>query len=194
MRPLQRRDARRETCSRVNALSTVGLFLLIVSGALVVPLAGCGSRSRIAFVDLQRAINETHEGKQAKAHIKEVFGERQRDLNKRQDLLRLMEQRIKGEKADANEAAVEHQMDVFKTAFADLQSTYQQYQTELEHQEAEAVNNIMNKMKGLLSEVAKRDRYSAILEVNEGGAFYYDKALDLTDEFIRLYNERYPGD
>lgn len=166
---------------------------LLMVGLLLALLAGCGSQPRFAFVDLQRALNETSEGKQAKAHIRDVFGERQRDLNKRQEVLRDMDTRVKGQKSDANDEAYEHQMGVLKTAFADLQSTYQQYQTELERREGEAVQEIMNKMKGLLAEVADREKYRAVFEINEGGAFYYDKSLDLTDEFIRLYNERHPG-
>lgn len=192
MRALEDRDVRGKT-RFVSGQLLVWSFPVLVMGLLFALLAGCGGRSRIAFVDLQRALNETSEGKQAKASIREVFGERQRDLNKRQEVLRDMETKVKGQKTDSNDEAYEHQMGVLKTAFVDLQSTYQQYQTELERREAEAVQEIMNKMKGLLSEVADREKYKAIFEINEGGAFYYDKSLDLTDEFIRLYNERHPG-
>jgi outer membrane protein len=178
--------------ARCVAHETSGRFLVLVAAiAAVAPLVGCGGRRQIAFVDVQRALNETREGRAAKEQIKAFFGERQRDLDKRQDLLRSMESRIKGEEANANAEAYAHQVEVLRTAFADLQLTYQAYQSEIQQREAEAVAQILKKMKGVLAEIAHRERYKAILEINEGGAFYRDEELDLTDELIKLYDERY---
>jgi len=176
-----------------RGVSLAGLGAIVLLGTIVLPwAAGCGARPRIAYVDVQRAINETRDGKQSKASLREIYGARQRDLDNRQDLLRQMEQRINAQKSNANADAYAHELGVYQTGVAELQKAYKAYQDDLQLREAEAVKGIVEKMKSLLAEIAGREGYTLVLEVNEGGAFYYDKNLDLTLEVIRLYDERFP--
>jgi outer membrane protein len=175
-----------------RALPLAGVALALVGAAVLPALAGCHAGPRIAFVDVQRAINETREGVQSKAKLREIYGQRQRDLDKRQELLRQMEQRINAQKSNANADAYAHELGVYQTGVAELQKAYKAYQDDLQLREAEAVKGIVEKMKSLLAEIAGREGYTLVLEVNEGGAFYYDKNLDLTLEVIRLYDERFP--
>lgn len=187
-----RRAVRRSAIGGARAASLAALALALAGSAALPVLAGCGAGAQVAFVDMQRAINETREGQQTKAKLREIYGERQRDLDKRQELLRQMEQRITAEKGNANPDAYAHQMSVYQTGLAELQNAYKTYQTDLELREADAVKGIVVRMKELVTELAGRDGYKAVLEVNESGAFYYEKGLDLTSEVIRLYDERFP--
>lgn len=188
-----RRGVQRSAIDGARATSLAGLAVVLAAGAALAVLAGCGARTRVAFVDMQRAINETRDGQQTKAKLREIYGERQRDLDKRQELLRQMEQRINAQKSNENSEAYAHDMSVYQTALAELQSAYKTYQGDLEMREADAVKGIVTRMKELVAELAKRDGYNAVLEINEGGAFYFDKGLDLTPEVIRLYDERFPA-
>jgi outer membrane protein len=182
----------RSAIEGARAVSVVALALGLAGGAALPVLAGCGGRAQVAFVDMQRAINETRDGMQSKAKLREIYGERQRDLDKRQALLRQMEQRINAQKSNENAEAYSHDMGVYQAALAELQSAYKTYQGDLEMREADAVKGIVVRMKELVAELAARDGYKAVIEVNEGGAFYYEKGLDLTGDVIRLYDERFP--
>jgi outer membrane protein len=187
-----RRSARRSANELARVVSLAGLSLLLAGGVALPVVAGCGAGTRVGFVDMQRAINETRDGKQTKVKLREIYGERQRDLDKRQELLRQMEQRINAQKSNENAEAYDRDMSVYQAAVAELQSAYKTYQGDLEIREADAVKSIVVRMKELLAELAARDGYNAVIEVNEGGAFYYNKGLDLTAEVIRLYDERFP--
>src|SRR4030095_5947599 len=63
-----------------------------------------------------------------------------------------------------------------------LQERYFQLQQELSKQEALLVREIFSKASPIITEIAKRDGYTIVLEKNEGAVLYGDKLLDLTAE------------
>ena len=94
-------------------------FCRIVTIALAtVILAGSAStvdaQVKIGVVDLQRAINETEDGRQAKRRLKKVFDERQQSLNAAQESLK------------SQKESLERQQDVLsKEAFQKKVEKYQ---------------------------------------------------------------------
>ena len=65
---------------------------IVVFALATVVLAGAATtvdaQTKIGVVDLQRAINETEDGRQAKRRLKKVFDDRQKILEKMQTILR----------------------------------------------------------------------------------------------------------
>lgn len=158
---------------------------------LVVMLAACGARIDTAFVDVQRALNEVRDGKMAKSKLMALFNDRQRDLDDRQKQLKMVESQLHALKGTVSEEEFARHFEFYRKSFTEIQGAYLEHQRDLNIMEQAATKVVIEQMKSILTEMATARKLRLIVEVNEGGAFYYDKSRDVTDELIRIYDERH---
>jgi outer membrane protein len=144
---------------------------------------------RIAVVDLQRALNETDDGRRAKARLKRLFKQRQTDLDERQNELKALKEEIERASEDGtlSESALRTRAEEYQKAFVELQSTYMEYQRELAEKEAEMTSTIIERMERILVALGESERYDLILERGEGGVIW-TSATDLTSNLVERYN------
>jgi outer membrane protein len=144
---------------------------------------------RIAVVDLQRALNETDDGRRAKARLKRLFKQRQTDLDERQNELKALKEEIERASEDGtlSESALRTRAEEYQKAFVELQSTYMDYQRELAEKEAEMTSSIIERMERILVAVGESEGYTLIVERGEGGVIW-TSAPDLTANLVERYN------
>lgn len=144
---------------------------------------------RIAVVDLQRALNETDDGRRAKARLKRLFKQRQTDLDERQNELKALKEEIERASEDGtlSESALRTRAEEYQKAFVELQSTYMDYQRELAEKEAEMTSSIIERMERILVAVGEAEGYTLIVERGEGGVIW-TSAPDLTANLVERYN------
>jgi outer membrane protein len=168
----------------------------IYAVAVIVAMLGLAApaigQNQLGFVDLQRALNETQEGNAAKRRLKGMFNKRQRELDTSQKRLKRMEDDLQKQKGVLSEDAFAKRVEAYRKAFVELQTTYVQHQRDLTDRETKETGRILKRMQSILAEIGARDNYTSIVEVNEGGVFYFRKSLDLTNELIRIYDSRHP--
>jgi outer membrane protein len=169
------------------------VFVVAIAIAMLGLAAPAVAQVRLGFVDLQRALNDTQEGASAKRRLKRMFNKRQGELDDQQNRLKRMEEDLKKQKGVLSDDAFEKRVEAYRKAFVELQTTYVQHQRDLSERETEETGRILKRMQTILAEIGERDNYTTIIEVNEGGVFYFRSSLDLTNELIRLYDERHPG-
>lgn len=143
---------------------------------------------RIATVDLQRALNETEDGRRAKAQLKRLFKRRQDALDKKQTDLKKMKEDIEKQKSVLSREALQKKLEEYQQAFIELQTTYVEYQRELAQKEAQLTKTILERMTEILRRMGQSDGYTMIVERNEGGVVWVPSNLDLTDAVIQRYN------
>jgi outer membrane protein len=144
---------------------------------------------RIAVVDLQRALNETDDGRRAKARLKRLFKQRQTELDERQNELKALKEEIEAasEEGTLSESALRERAEEYQKAFVELQSTYMEYQRELAEKEADMTSSIIARMERILVSLGEAEGYTLILERGEGGVIW-TSATDLTDNLVERYN------
>ncbi|AKF08250.1 Outer membrane protein H precursor [Sandaracinus amylolyticus] len=143
---------------------------------------------RIAVVDLQRALNETEDGRRAKARLKRLFKQRQDDLDKRQGELKALKEDIEKNIELWSQETKQRRLEEYQKAFVDLQQQYVEYQRELAEREAEATGEIVERMQSILRRIGQAEGYTLIIERNEAGVVWVPTNLDLTDQVIQRYN------
>lgn len=143
---------------------------------------------RLAVVDLQRALNETEDGQQAKAKLQRVFKLKQESLDTRQKDLKKMKDEIEKQRKVLSPAALQQRMEEYQKTFVELQSVYVEYQKELAQKEGEVTKDILDQMQVILRRIGQSEGYTLILERNEGGVVWVPTHLDLTDRVIQAYN------
>src|SRR5439155_9684109 len=100
-----------------------------IFGSFSVPaLAATG---KFAFVDLQRALEETNDGKAAKAKLKADFDRKQKELDEKQDELKKMQENLKKKAEIMKPEALQKEQKDFQERFVALQEIYARLQKEL---------------------------------------------------------------
>ena len=171
-------------CSRFMILALCGLFLATsATPAEAQPV-------KIGVVDLQRAINETEDGRQAKRRLTKLFEERQKKLDQAQESLKSQKESIERQQGVLSEDALKKKVEKYQEDLMALQTEYVDYQRELSNKEAELTKKILDKMQGILRRIGQTDGYTLIIEANEGGVVWVPSNLDLTDVLIQRYNSQ----
>jgi outer membrane protein len=170
------------------------LSSIIIFALATVVLAGSANtvaaQVKIGVVDLQRAINETEDGRQAKRRLKKVFDERQKSLDSKQQSLKAQKESLERQQDVLSEDALRKKVEKYQQDLMDLQNEYMQYQQELSTKEAELTQKILEKMQVILRRIGQTDGYTLIIEANEGGVVWVPSNLDLTDILIQKYNKQ----
>ncbi len=165
---------------------------LVAALALGAVPAHARAEGRIAYVDLQRALNSVDEGKAAKENLKREFDQKQKLLDeKKSEFDRLRQDFEKQSVVMSDESRKQKQAELERKG-VELQGFFVQLQKELSEREREATRGIFDKMHALVREIAEQEGVSAV--VSAEALIYADPSLDLTNELVRKYNARHkPG-
>ncbi|MEM7435578.1 MAG: OmpH family outer membrane protein [Myxococcota bacterium] len=169
-------------CSRIVVLA---LSAFVLANAATPADA---QQLKIGVVDLQRAINETEDGRQAKRRLTKLFEERQKKLDGAQESLKSQKENIERQQGVLSEDALKKKVEKYQEDLMALQTEYVDYQRELSTAEAELTKKILDKMQSILRRIGQTDGYTLIIEANEGGVVWVPSNLDLTDVLIQRYN------
>ena len=148
---------------------------------------------KIAFVDLQRALNETEDGRRAKNQLKKLFDKRQTSLDGQQEGLKQQKEQLERDAKILKQDALQKRAEEYQKKFIELQTTYVEYQRELAEKEAELTKNIFARMEAILRRMGTSEGYAMIVDRNEGGIVWGRTDLDLTDRLIQEYNAQAPA-
>lgn len=166
-------------------------ILAIFLALCVVVSQGSGraaAQGKVGVVDFQRAINETEEGRKAKAQLKKVFEQKQTSLDKRQNELKAMKDTLEKQKNVLARDVLQKKFEDYQKSYMELQQTYMEYQKELQQKEGELTKQIVQRMEVILRRIGQAEGYAMIVERNEGGVVWAPTNLDLTDLVIQRYN------
>lgn len=143
---------------------------------------------KIAYVDMQRALNLSKAGIAAKeqmtTQVQKFEGEFQ---SKQQELLQMKEDLEKQAALLSETARSERERD-YQRRVTELQRFQQDIQEELQQQDAEFTSRIINEMFDVLQQLGEEGGYTMIIEKNEGAIVYADPEIDLTDALIKAYD------
>jgi len=170
------------------------LAICTVSAALAVLISGILSRAaraedlKLGFVDLQRALMETEEGRKARADLKKIFDQKQKELDEQQsDLKKKIDDLDKrrtllgADKVKQIEGELQGQMQK-------VQQTYMRHQQELSAKEQEATGKIFERMQRIIAKISVTENFTMVFDRQQAGLVFAKPHLDLTNEVIRRYN------
>jgi outer membrane protein len=160
---------------------------------LVVPFASAAparAELKIGYVDLQRALLEVNDAKNAKSRLQSIADDRKKKFDQEQnDLMKEKDAFEKQMSAMSAAARAEKQTDLGKKAY-DLAQRFEKEKTNLAQKEQSEMQAIFAKMNPIIASIAEREGMSFIFEKNEAGILYAPAYLDITNELVRLYNDQ----
>lgn len=162
--------------------------------ALVLALAARASFAqavKIGYVDVQRAVQEVEEGKQARAKLKAELDQKRANLDQKRANLEKMKADYDKQAPVLSEDAKRKKQEELQKAFVEAQNEAGQMQEELSGKEQEAMQNISKRLLAVVAEISDKENFSFVLD--KAALLYAPAASDVTNEVVRRYNERFGG-
>ena len=168
----------------MSRLSSVALFMAVV-------LAGSSALAeeiKLGYVDLQRALSETEDGRKAKANLKKIFDQKQKELDEQQEELKKAVEDLDKKRTLLPADKVREKEAELQDRMQKVQQTYLRHQQDLQAKEQEATSKIFERMNKILGKIALAENFTMILDKTSGGIVFAKPSLDLTNDLIRRYN------
>ncbi len=148
--------------------------------------ADAAAPTKVAVVDVQRAVMQTEDGLRAAANLKKLFDSRQEELNKKQGEMAKQKDEIEKQQKVLSKEAYQKRVEDWQKQMVDLQQKFVEYNKELEKMQKELTDPVFEKVLGIIKRLAARDGYDVVLDKQT--VAYIRSDLDLTDQCIQLYN------
>lgn len=169
---------------RIPALAVA--FATMTGGFFAAESTANAAESKIAVIDLARAIFETEDGLRAQANLKKVQGKLQADLEAKQREFmtkRDTYEKDKGKLSNDKRAQVEADL---QQRIVEIQSMQVDSQREMQRQQSEIMLPIQQRVIGVVRRIAAQDGYEMVLE--KSAVPYMRADLEITDRAIQMYN------
>jgi outer membrane protein len=163
----------------------------LVASSLVLPSIpahadAATAPTKVAVVDVQRAVMQTEDGLRAQAMLKKLFDSRQQELNKKQADLGKQKEEIEKQQKVLSKEAYQKRVEDWQKQMVDLQQVFVEDNKELEKKQKEMTDPVFEKVLGIIKRLAARDGYDVVLDKQT--VAYIRSDLDLTDQCIQMYN------
>ena len=177
---------------RLRSLSALALALT-VGGALLLSAAPAAAQSKVAVIDVRRAVLETEQGLRVQATLKKLFDSRQADLDGKQRQIQ-SDKEVLDKEAQSGKTPKEQLQKKYENlqrAAAEFQSSTVESQREMQRKEGEMTTPILQGVLEAVKRIAAQDGFEMVLE--KSVVPYFRGDLELTDRAIQLYNSGQPG-
>jgi outer membrane protein len=164
------------------------LLLLGALFSLAVPRLARAEDLKLGYVDLQRALNETEDGRKAKANLKKVFDAKQKELDEQQEDFKKAKDDLDKKRTLLSADVVRTKENELAQKFEKVQQSYMRHQKDLQEKEGEITQKIFERMQRIILKIAAAENFTMVLDKTQAGIIFAKQHLDLTNEVIRRYN------
>jgi outer membrane protein len=158
-------------------------------------LAHAQTATKVAIIHVQNAILSTKDGQRAAGELQTKFKPKKDQLDKKQaDLANLQDQLRKGT-ATMSEDAKNKLMRDIDTGNKMLQRETQDAQDDLDQEQGKVMQELGNKMIGVIEKYATQNGYSLVIDVSnpQTPVLWAAQSIDITNDIIKLYDQANPG-
>jgi len=168
-----------------------GIFLLSWGVLLAFFSPAFGAEPfKIAYVDMQKALNLCEAGKEAKKQItlevekmQKAFAAKQREVEK-------LKEDLEKRGSVLNENLRRDKERDYQAKLRDLQRLQRDYEDDLRRKDRELTDQILKNLEAIVKKLGEEGKYTLILERNQPAIVYISNALDLTDEVIKISDQK----
>lgn len=165
------------------------LAALSLAAVTAAPLAKAAAEDlKVGYVDLQRALNETEDGRKAKSNLKKVFDQKQKELDEQQESLKKDMDDLQKKRSLLSTDTLRQKESELQERIQKVQQTYMRHQQDLAEKEREATSKIFDRMQRIIVKIAGAENLTMVFDRNQAGLVFAKPHLDLTNEVIRRYN------
>lgn len=146
---------------------------------------------KTGFVRLREVMNKSREGKRLAEDLKKsmekdrtVIMEQDRELKKLKDEIDQQRAKLKEEEIKEKKTVFEKKLQVFKDAVNEFNGRFRQ-------KEQEIVGKLMPEILKIVAEIAKKEKFTMIVDPQISQITYYSPGSDLTKRVLAEFNKSY---
>ena len=165
------------------------VVLVLVCVGLVATQIQAASQ-KIGYVDLQKALNLSAAGKDAKEQIKVKVQSYDADVQARQEELKKLKEDLEKQAMLLSEEARNAKERDYQQKVKDYQRFTKDIQETLQQTDADLTRKILESLLKVVQEVGKNEGYTMVLEKTESSIVYADESIDISDEVIKAFDAK----
>jgi outer membrane protein len=163
---------------------------LILGFCIALFSSAVAAEIKIGIVDLQKALNESEAGKQAKKDLEEIIKAKQKLIDQKGREIEKLKEEIDKQASVLSEKALRQKQDELDRKMRDYKRFVQDAQDEVKRKEAQLTEEILKELRKVIDEIGKKENFTLILEKVEGVVLYIDETVDITQKVIETYNKK----
>lgn len=168
-----------------------GLRLFLVCSALFLAAKAGWAQTKVAVINLQRAVLESEEIQKASATMEARYKPRQAELEKLQRDMQALQQQLQ---SGAGKLTQEAQADLTaqgQRKQREMQRKSEDLQADVDRERNEVLGASSRKMTEVVKKLAEEKGYDVVVDVST--TIYFKPALDITTEALAAFNKAYPA-
>ncbi|HVM98133.1 MAG TPA: OmpH family outer membrane protein [Candidatus Acidoferrales bacterium] len=146
---------------------------------------------KVAYVDLQRALNESDAGKKAKDDFKVVVDKVQAGLKKKKDAIDALKEQLDKKALVMKDEERANLEEDYRKKMRDFERDYKDSQTDLQAKDNELTGSIIKDLQDIIRDYGERENYTMIFEASSTAVLYGTKNADLTQAILEEYNRKH---
>ena len=163
--------------------AAAALVILLAAGA-----ATAQEPVKLAFVDMQKALNESKSGKKALGELQKLMEERKNGLQKQKEALERKKDELDKQGLLLNEDTRKSRESEIRTLERDYTRTLSDLKEEFGRRESEFTDGIRKDLLKVIEKVGKEGGYTLVLEKQYSAILYAPTTIDLTETLIKRYD------
>lgn len=145
---------------------------------------------KIGVVDVNKILNESKEGADAKNKMKVRYDELQKKLSDKQESLKKMKDDIEKQKILLGKEKLKEKEDELDKELVEFRKIVAESEKEMRDTESAYTQEILSKIKGTVEKIVKEKGLNLVVD-RSGGIVYADDQLDITPEVLEKLDKEY---
>lgn len=143
---------------------------------------------KVGIVDLQRALNESEEGKTAKRTLEQRFEAARQEVEGKRAAIELMGQDLEAGRPMLSEDALREKESEYQGQMLEFQQMLMESQQEMAMMEQELTGDILEKLYAVAGTIGAEGGYNLVIEAT--AVVYVNGTTDITDQVIARFNSK----
>jgi len=163
--------------------ATAALCVLLAAGT-----APAQDATKLAFVDMQKALNESKSGKKALGELQKLMEDRKGGLQKQKEAIEKKKDELDKQGLLLNEETRKGRETEIRTLERDYSRTLSDLKEEFGRRESEFTDGIRKELLKVIEKIGKEGGYTLVLEKQYSAILYAPATIDLTELLIKRYD------
>jgi len=143
---------------------------------------------KLGYIDMQRALNGSEAGKEAKEQLASKVKKYQDEINVKQGELKKLKDELEKQGMLLSDSARAAKEKDYQNKLKDFQRFTKDAQDELQGKDEELTRRILEGMEKVIQTFGRQNGYTFIFVKNDSMLLFVDEKADLTEEVLKLFN------
>ena len=144
---------------------------------------------RVAFVDMQKALQGSEAGKEAQKQYESEVKKSQGKIDEKKTEFEKLQKNYTKQKESLSEKARQDKEEELMGVEKELKRNFQDTQETLRRRNGQIVGELVEQLRKVVDQVGQDEGYTLILEKGGPALLYADSKIDITEDVIKRFNE-----